>query len=191
MIKPLILASSSKYRLQLLQRLGLPFTSIAPDLDESPHPGEPAPELAARLALAKARAIADRQTQSWIIGSDQVPSLDGTVLGKPGNRANAAAQLRDFSGRAVVFHTAVALVCGSESRTDMDTTVVRFRKLSGPEIKRYLDAEPAYDCAGSFKAEGLGISLFEAIESSDPTALVGLPMIAVSRMLRHAGYPIP
>lgn len=191
MAKPLILASSSKYRAQLLQRLGLAFTAIAPDLDESARPGEAPPALAQRLALAKARAIANQHPDAWVVGSDQVPSRDGTVLGKPGNRPTAAAQLRSFSGHPVIFHTAVALVRGAESLTHLDTTVVRFRHLSDDEIERYLDAEPAYDCAGSFKAEGLGISLFDAIESADPTGLIGLPMIALSRMLREAGQRIP
>lgn len=191
MDKPLILASSSKYRRDLLGRLGLPFSAVSPDLDESPRPGETPANLAQRLALEKAQAIATAQPQAWVIGSDQVPSQDGRVLGKPGDRDTAARQLREFSGTSLVFYTGVALVRGAEVLNALDTTVVRFRQLSAAEIDRYLDAEPAYDCAGSFKAEGLGISLFDAVESSDPTALIGLPLIALTRMLREAGYWIP
>ena len=188
---PLVLASSSKYRAELLRRLRVPFTASAPDLDESPRPGESPPNLAQRLALDKARALQPRQRDRWVLGSDQVPSLDGQVLGKPGTRENARTQLRAFSGKSVIFYTAVALVGGDRALTALDTTIVRFRALSGDAIERYLDAEVAYDCAGAFKAEGLGISLFTAIETRDPTALIGLPLIAVRDLLAQAGLAVP
>jgi len=186
-----VLASSSRYRAELLGRLGVPFTQLAPDLDESPRPGESPANLAQRLALEKARAVLARQPRRWVLGSDQVPSLDGQVLGKPGTKENAAAQLRAFSGKSVVFYTAVALVNGEQALTALDTTIVRFRALSATEIGRYLDAEPAWDCAGSFKAEGLGIALFSAIEARDPTALIGLPLIATRGLLAQAGRSLP
>lgn len=188
---PLVLASSSRYRADLLRRLGVPFEAIAPDLDETPQPGEEPFPLAMRLALAKSRTLAARHPDRWVLGSDQVPSLDGVVLGKPGSRAVAGEQLRAFSGKAVEFHTAVALLGGPTPLTAVDLTIVRFRTLTGAEVERYLDAEPAWDCAGSFKAEGLGIALFSAIESRDPTALIGLPLIAVRGLLAQAGFAAP
>lgn len=188
---PLVLASSSRYRAELLRRLGIPFVAAAPDLDESPRPGEAPPDLARRLALEKARAMLARFPDRWVLGSDQVPSLAGQVLGKPGTRERARAQLQSFSGKPVVFHTAVALVCAGQALEALDATTVRFRDLSAGEIGRYLDAEPAFDCAGSFKAEGLGIALFTAIESRDPTGLIGLPLIAVRGLLAQAGCAIP
>lgn len=188
---PLVLASSSRYRAELLRRLGVPFEAAAPELDESPRPGEAPPDLARRLALEKARALLARYPDRWVLGSDQVPSLGGRVLGKPGTRERAREQLRSFSGQPVVFHTAVALVCADRTLDAVDTTTVRFRELSAAEIERYLDAEPAFDCAGSFKAEGLGIALFTAIESRDPTGLIGLPLIAVRELLARAGAAIP
>ena len=188
---PLMLASSSRYRAELLRRLGIPFVAAAPDLDESPRPGEAPPDLARRLALEKARAMLARFPDRWVLGSDQVPSLAGQVLGKPGTRERARAQLQSFSGKPVVFHTAVALVCAGQALEALDATTVRFRDLSAGEIGRYLDAEPAFDCAGSFKAEGLGIALFTAIESRDPTGLIGLPLIAVRGLLAQAGCAIP
>ena len=188
---PLVLASSSRYRAGLLARLHVPFTQEAPDLDETPRPGEEPFALAVRLAIAKAQAVALRHPDRWVLGSDQVPSLDGAVLGKPGTRDGAVAQLRAFSGKAVEFHTAVALVGGGRVRTGVDLTIVRFRALAPAEIERYVDAEVAYDCAGAFKAEGLGITLFSAIESRDPTALIGLPLIAVRELLAQAGVALP
>lgn len=188
---PLVLASSSRYRAELLRRLGVPFEAAAPELDESPRPGEAPPDLARRLALEKARALLARYPDRWVLGSDQVPNLGGRVLGKPGTRERAREQLRSFSGQPVVFHTAVALVCADRTLDAVDTTTVRFRELSAAEIERYLDAEPAFDCAGSFKAEGLGIALFTAIESRDPTGLIGLPLIAVRELLARAGAAIP
>lgn len=188
---PLILASSSRYRAELLRRLGVPFEAISPDVDETPRPDEEPYPLAYRLASAKARALAARHPDRWVLGSDQVPSLDGAVLGKPGSREAAVAQLRAFSGKAVQFHTAVALVGGPVLLTGADLTIVRFRALGDAEIERYVDAEAAYDCAGAFKAEGLGITLFTAVESRDPTGLIGLPLIAVRKLLAEAGLPLP
>ncbi len=188
---PLILASTSRYRRELLERLQLPFTIARPETDETPLPGEPPAMLAGRLAQAKAAAIATRFPEAWVIGSDQVAETGGLPLGKPGNREGAIAQLSLLSGREARFHTAVCLRHGEQAFSALDTTTVRFRPLSADEIARYADAEQPYDCAGSFKAEGLGISLFEAIESNDPTALIGLPLIALSRLLREAGYRLP
>jgi septum formation protein len=188
----LILASTSRYRRELLHRLRLPFEIAAPDLDETPLPGEPPSALAPRLAFAKARAVASRHPQAWVLGSDQIAVLDGVALGKPGARAAALAQLQAMSGRSVEFLTAVSLVSADGRHLHaLDSTTVQFRDVHEREIGRYLDAEQPYDCAGSFKAEGLGIALFEAIASKDPTALVGLPLIATARLLRAAGFAVP
>lgn len=187
----LILASSSKYRAELLERLGVPFTGMAPDLDESPRPGETPAHLAQRLALMKAQTIAAGYPNCWVLGSDQVASSEGRALSKPGTRAKAGKQLRSFSGKSLTFYTAVALVNGDRAFTGLDTTIARFRSLDADEIERYLDAEPAYDCAGAFKCEGLGISLFSAIETRDPTALVGLPLITVRQLLAQAAFFVP
>ena len=188
---PLILASTSRYRRELLERLRLPFHVARPDVDESPLTEEAPPALAQRLARAKALAIAAEHPESWIIGSDQVAALESRALGKPGTRENAISQLRTMSGREVRFHTAVCLAHGEALIEAMDTTLVRFRTLETDEIERYVDAEQPLDCAGSFKSEGLGITLFEHIESRDPTALVGLPLIVLSKMLREAGFSLP
>lgn len=188
---PLLLASTSRYRAELLGRLKLPFEAIAPGVDEAPSAGEGPPDLARRLARAKAQAVAASRPGRWVLGSDQVPAFEGRVFGKPGDRASAIEQLLACSGKSVSFHTAVALVGGDRVLEELDTTVVRFRTLTRAEVGRYLDAEPAYDSAGSFKVEGLGITLFEAIESRDPTALIGLPLIAVRRLLAEAGYALP
>ena len=188
----LILASTSIYRRELLARLRLPFDTVRPDTDETTLPGEAPPALVQRLAEAKASAVAALHPQAWVIGSDQVAELDGQALGKPGGRDAAIAQLIAMSGRAVQFRTGVCLSrAGSASRGALDTTTVRFRGLAADEIARYVDAEQPYDCAGSFKAEGLGIALFDAIESRDPTALVGLPLIATAELLRAAGFTVP
>lgn len=184
---PLILASTSRYRRELLARLRLPFTVARPEVDETPLPGEAPADLARRLAQAKAGAIAARAPEAWVIGSDQVAELDGRPLGKPGHAAAAVAQLRAMSGRAVAFRTALCLQRGATRLEAMDETVVRFRTLATDEIERYVAAEQPLDCAGSFKSEGLGIALFEAIETRDPTALIGLPLIATARLLRAAG----
>lgn len=188
---PLILASTSRYRRELLERLRLPFHVARPDTDETPLPGETPADLARRLALGKARAIAARQPEAWVIGSDQVAELHGQALGKPGTREHAVAQLTAMSGREVHFHTAVSLVRGEAVLERQDITVVRFRDLQTEEIERYVEAEQPLDCAGSFKCEGLGIALFRSIDSQDPTALVGLPLIALSAMLRQAGFQAP
>ncbi len=189
---PLVLASTSPYRRDLLARLRLPFTVARPEVDEAPRAGEPPAALAARLAAAKAAAVAATQGDAWVLGSDQVADLDGRPLGKAGGRAAAVAQLRDMSGRQVVFHTAVCLArAGRADLAASDRTLVSFRRLSEAEIERYVDAEQPFDCAGSFKCEGLGIALFESITSEDPTALVGLPLIATAGLLRRAGFALP
>jgi len=187
----LILASTSVYRRELLARLRLPFETARPETDESPLPDESPSELARRLASAKAHAIAKREPDAWVIGSDQVAELDGHCLGKPGNREGAIAQLTAMSGRTVAFRTGLSLCRGERRLVALDTTTVQFRALSDSEIARYVDAELPFDCAGSFKCEGLGISLFEAIQSRDPTALVGLPLIETARLLREAGFAVP
>ena len=188
---PLILASTSRYRRELLERLGLPFHVARPDMDELALPGESPSSLARRLARAKAQVIASQHPGAWIIGSDQVAAMGAELLGKPGTRERAIAQLTAMSGQRVDFHTAACLVQGETCLEAMDTTSVTFRELQADEIARYVDAEQPLDCAGSFKCEGLGICLFEAIESRDPTALVGLPLIALSGMLRQAGFALP
>jgi septum formation protein len=189
---PIVLASTSRYRRELLARLGLPFEVDRPDVDETPLPGETPAATAARLAEAKARRVAARHPGAWVVGSDQVADLDGVALGKAGGRDPALAQLEACSGRRVVFQTAICLLRhGEPAQASLDRTEVVFRPLAREEILRYLDAEQPYDCAGSFKCEGLGITLFDAIHSQDPTALVGLPLIALSRALREAGYRLP
>jgi len=187
----LILASTSPYRRELLQRLRLPFDCARPEVDEQPLQAESPAQLVRRLARAKADAVAGRFAEAWVIGSDQAADLDGQVLGKPGGRDAAIAQLSAMGGRTVRFHTAVCLRRGAHALAAVDLTQVRFRALSAAEIERYVEAEQPFDCAGSFKCEGLGISLFEAIESHDPTALVGLPLIALAGLLREAGYALP
>ena len=189
----LVLGSTSPYRRALLERLGLPFEVTRPEVDETPLPHEAPRQLARRLAADKARAVSLRLREAWVIGSDQVAELDGQALGKPGSFERAADQLAAASGREVRFHTAVGLARHGEPRRFefQDVTLVRFRTLDNATIERYLHAEQPYDCAGSFKAEGLGICLFEAIESLDPTALVGLPLIGLANALRGIGYRLP
>lgn len=188
---PLILASSSKYRAELLARLQIPFVGLAPDIDETPYPAETAETLTQRLALSKAQKLAGLHPGRWILGSDQAAVCAGQILGKPGTHERAVAQLNALSGQRVEFLTAVALINGTQRHEAMDLTVVYVRSLTAAAIERYLAAEPAYDCAGSFKCEGLGISLFERIESRDPTGLIGLPLIAVSDLLRKTGLQLP
>jgi septum formation protein len=188
---PLILASTSRYRAELLRRLHVPFEVVPSGLDETARTGETPANLAQRLARSKAGAVAAQRPGRWVLGSDQVPAFEGQVFGKPGDRKAAETQLLGCSGKSVVFYTAVALISGDRVLAQLDTTIVRFRQLTADDVARYLDAEPAYDAAGSFKVEGLGISLFEAVESSDPTALIGLPLIAVRRLLGEAGYRLP
>ena len=187
----LILASTSTYRQQLLQRLALDFQSVRPEVDEAALPGEPPAAMARRLACEKALAVARRHPGHWVIGSDQCAELDGQALGKPGSIAAACAQLQAMSGRQVQFHTAVCLVRDGQLLEASDLTCVQFRPLDAGSIARYVQHEQPLDCAGSFKCEGLGITLFTAIDNSDPTALVGLPLIAVSRLLREAGFQLP
>lgn len=189
----LVLASTSRYRRELLARLRLPFDVASPGVDEAALPGEAPPALATRLALAKARAVAaSLDRDGWALGSDQVADLDGTALGKPGSRQVAIAQLGAMAGRMVRFHTAVCLAHpDGRALPALDLTEVRLRALSADEIARYVDSEQPYDCAGSFKSEGLGIALFESIGNTDPTALVGLPLIATCALLRRAGFALP
>lgn len=189
---PLILASSSRYRGELLARFGLLFTQQSPAVDETPRQDEAAQPLASRLALAKAQAVAAAVPDAWVIGSDQVAACEGRLLGKPGTREKAIEQLQFLSGKYAAFVTAVALLRhGREALRDFDTTVVRFRTLSDAEILRYVEAEPAFDCAGSAKIEGLGITLTAEVQSRDPTALIGLPLIATAKLLRKAGFTLP
>jgi MAF protein len=188
----LVLASSSPYRRALLEKLGLPFAADNPSIDETPLPGESPDALVQRLALAKATALAVKYPAHLIIGSDQVASLDGEILGKPGNFDNAARQLRVCSGRRVIFLTGLTLL---DSRSGNATTVlepfiVTFRCLSNQQIGNYLEREQPFDCAGSFKAEGLGIALFERMHGDDPNALIGLPLIQLITLLERAGMPV-
>ena len=185
----LILASTSRYRRELLERLRIPFRALSPETDETPLPGEAPAALAERLALAKARALAARFPDAVVIGADQVADVDGSAIGKPGDHARAVEQLRAMSGRTIVFQTALAVVRASAGFAEVRRVPVpvRFRTLDDAEIEFYLRTEQPYDCAGSAKCETLGIALLEAIESDDPTALIGLPLIATCTLLRAAG----
>ena len=187
----LILASGSSYRRQQLLSLGLDCRSLAPDVDETPHPDEDAANLAMRLALRKAQAVASRCPDSCIVAADQVAACTGQLIGKPGSAAAQQRQLLSFSGQNVSFYTALAIIDAKGAvHTHLDTTVCHVRALNGDEVARYVAREPAYDCAGGFKAEGLGITLFERIVSDDPSALIGLPLLALCRILRKIGYTI-
>ena len=190
--RALILGSTSAYRRALLERLRIPFTVLAPEVDEATLAGETPEQTAIRLALAKAHAVAQGREDSVVIGSDQVADLHGEAIGKPGNFERARSQLQRMSGQTVVFHTAVAVVCPAQQFIAQAVVPVRvkFRSLSDAEISYYLLAETPYDCAGSAKSEGLGIALLERIDNSDPSALVGLPLIETARMLRAAGIAI-
>ena len=181
----LILASTSVYRRELLERLRIPFEVISPKVDETPLSGESTLDLALRLAQAK------EHLEAWVIGSDQVADLCGAAIGKPGNFERALAQLQLMRGQAVTFQTALCLMKGDTQTTLCVPTEVTFRKLPDSTLEAYLIAEEPYDCAGSAKSEGLGISLLESIKSDDPTALIGLPLIALTSMLRDAGFAIP
>jgi septum formation protein len=190
----LILASTSRYRRELLARIAPRFRQISPATDETPLPRESARELAERLALAKARAVAADQRNGLVIGSDQAAELEGAIIGQPGDAASAVAQLVASSGRIVTFHTALCVI---DTRTAeprvhraIDRTRVHFRALRRDEIERYVEREQPLDCAGSFKAEGLGIALFERIETQDPSALIGLPLLALCRLLAEAGIDV-
>ena len=190
--RPIVLGSTSRYRRELLERLRLPFSVSAPDVDETPAPGESPRDLALRLALAKAQAVAAQHPEAIVIGSDQVADLAGQPLGKPGEHDRAVQQLRQMRGRTVIFQTALAVVCLATGFEQVDLAEVRvvFRDLSDEEIESYLQAEKPYDCAGSAKSEGLGIALLESIDNDDPTALVGLPLIRTARLLRQAGVKL-
>lgn len=187
----LILASTSKYRKELLGRLGIDFQTISPEVDETPLKHETPEQIALRLAQAKALAIAHNHPDAWVIGSDQVVDLHGAAMGKPGDHERAMAQLQLLRGETVKFHTAVCLAKGTEATTLNVITEVKFRTLKDAVLETYLLAEKPYDCAGSAKSEGLGICLLEEVRSNDPTALIGLPLIAVCTLLREAGFQIP
>lgn len=189
----LVLASTSQYRRQLLERFGQRFTVAAPDVDETALPGEMPVDLVARLARAKAEAVAHRHPNSIVIGSDQVALFGREIIGKPGNPERCVEQLKAFSGQRLSFHTAVHVIQSQSGSNEghLDVTTVHFRKLSDDEIERYVARERPVNCAGGFKAEALGISLFERIDSQDPTALIGLPLIWLSAALRRAGMQLP
>lgn len=191
-LRTLILGSTSRYRRELLQRLCIPFDVVSPEVDETPLPAESPHDLACRLALAKAHAVAALHPSAVVIGSDQVADLGGEPLGKPGDHTRATLQLQRMRGQTVVFHTAVAVVCQETgfAQQALAPVQVQFRDLSDAEIEHYLRAEQPYDCAGSAKSEGLGIALLASITSDDPTALVGLPLIRTCHMLRAAGIPL-
>ena len=188
----LILASSSKYRQQLLARLGLPFESIAPDIDESPLPDESPETLVKRLAIEKAEIVSQSHHQALVIGSDQLAVFDGQIIGKPGNLDKAIQQLKNFSGKQIGFLTSVALICHSTNFKDVEISevTVQFKELNNQQIESYLLKDQPYDCAGSFKIESMGISLFLSVDSQDPTSLEGLPLISLSKMLLKAGVDV-
>lgn len=190
---PIVLGSTSRYRAGLLRRLVAHFEQSAPGSDESPRADEFPEERARRLAVAKAEAAANGRHDALVIGSDQVAELDGLILDKPGTAERARAQLTACSGREVHFHTALCLLDtrSGQRHVHVDHTRVRFRELAAAEVTRYVEHEQPLDCAGSFKCEGLGISLFESIDNRDPSALIGLPLIALARLLRDAGIEVP
>jgi septum formation protein len=191
--KPLILASTSPYRRQLLERLRLPFSTVSPHTDETSLPHETPHALVLRLSELKARAVAAKHPHALIIGSDQTAVLNEEMLGKSGNRQNAITQLQKCSGSSVIFHTGLCLLNAANGRMQLDDIVfeVKFRALTLPQIERYIDSEKPFDCAGSFKAESLGISLFEYMRGDDPTSLIGLPLIRLTQMLNTAGIQLP
>lgn len=191
-MRPLVLASSSVYRRELLQRLQLPFICRSPDIDESPLPGEEPVALVQRLAIAKAGALRRQFLQHLIIGSDQVAVLDGNIIGKPGNREAAIKQLQAVSGRSLTFYTGLCLLNSASNTLQVDCVpfTVHFRSLTQQQIECYIDREKPFDCAGSFKSEGLGVSLFDATEGNDATSLVGLPLIRLRQMLEQAGVNV-
>lgn len=189
----LILASTSRYRKALLEKLGLPFQCASPEVDETPMPGESAEALVCRLAHAKAMAIAERHDHGLVIGSDQVCVCDGQILGKPGTVENAVAQLMRAQGRRVTFLTGLCVIDAASGHAEqiVEPFTVHFRNLEEAAIRRYVAAEQPLDCAGSFKCEGMGIVLFEALEGRDPNALIGLPLIALIDLLGHHGLHLP
>ncbi len=189
----IVLGSTSPFRRELLTRLGIPFTTASPDVDETALSGEAPQDLVVRLAQAKARAVAAAHPDALIIGSDQVACNDGKILGKPGNRDNALRQLSEASGRRISFYTGLCLLNAETGRSQVicEPFHVHFRVLEPSQIERYLDAEEPYNCAGSFKSEGLGIALFERMEGDDPNSLIGLPLIRLVSMLQEEGISIP
>lgn len=189
----LVLASTSSYRKQLLERLGVPFTVAAPNVDESPLPGESAVDLVARLARSKAEVVARRHSNSLVVGSDQLALCGRDVLGKPGSGERAIAQLKSLSGQRVIFNTAVHVVLSDTGSNEghLDVTTVHFRRLDDEEIRRYVMRDKPYDSAGGFKVEALGISLFDRVDSHDPSALIGLPLIWLAATLRKHGFAVP
>lgn len=191
-MKKLILASGSAYRKQLLKKLRLDFDTCSPDIDESAKAGESGKALATRLAIEKARVAAKTHKDNLIIASDQVAMLGSLQLFKPNNRENAIRQLRTQAGHSVIFHTALCLLDSSNDRylTALDSCIVHFKQLSQQQIERYIDLEKPFDCAGSFKSEGMGIVLFEKIECDDPNSLIGLPLIKLVELLRQFDYPV-
>ena len=188
----LVLGSSSPFRRSLMERLGLDFATAVPDIDESPRPGESPKALVLRLAEEKARAVAREHTRSLIIGSDQVACIDGEILGKPGNRQAAVRQLSRASGQWVYFHTGLCLYNAETNRVQLvcEPFQVQFRSLTGEQIDRYLDLEQPFNCAGSFRSEGLGIALFERMHGEDPNALIGLPLIRLITLLANEGVSV-
>ena len=191
-MQQLILASTSPFRRQLLERLGLPFDIVSPHTDETPLPGEAAPQLVHRLAEAKARAVMQDYPAALVIGGDQVATFENEIIGKPGSHQSAVAQLRRFSGHSLQFHTGVTLLNSASGSLQIEVihTAVKFRPLSKQQINNYLAREQPYQCAGSFKSEGLGIALFESIHGDDPTALMGLPLITLVQMLEREGVGV-
>jgi septum formation protein len=189
----LVLGSTSQYRRQLLERLGLPFTTAASNVDETPLPGESPIDLVHRLARSKAEAVAERHRNSLIIGSDQLAVCGREVLGKPGSGERAMAQLKALSGQRVTFNTAVHVVNSDTGANEghLDVTTVHFRQLTDAEIERYVARDRPYDCAGGFKVEALGVALFTRVESQDPTGLIGLPLIWLASALRKRGFTLP
>jgi len=190
---PIVLASSSPYRRQLLEQLRLPFRTESPDVDETPGPGETPLQLARRLALLKASTVGQRHPDAIVIGSDQVADVNGVAISKPGDHQTALLQLLDMQGRTVVFHTALAVVrrCDDHAGVDCVDTIVRFRRLARESLEAYLRLEQPYDCAGAAKIESLGICLVESVRSDDPTALIGLPLISLTSMLAACGVSLP
>ena len=189
-LKKLILASGSRYRRELLERLETAFAVASADIDEQPQAGEHPRAIASRLAREKSSHVSCRHRDAIVIGSDQVAALEQRPLGKPGDAANARAQLLACSGKTVTFYTAVSVLADGQEQSHVDETVVAFRELNSSEIEAYIHKEKPFDCAGSFKAEGLGITLFESIKSEDPTALIGLPLIWLCKALRELDYPL-
>ena len=188
---PLILASSSPYRARMLARLGLPFSTATSGIDETPEPGESPQALVQRLALGKAMHVAPRHPQALIIGADQVSVLDDEILGKPGARARAIAQIQRMSGKRVDYLSGIALVGPGVERVDIVPTRLTYRRLDPKEIERYVDRDQPFDCAGAMRSESLGIALLESLSSDDPTALIGMPLIRIAQWLRTAGFEIP